>query len=227
MFIVYSLWFTLLTINYKPQTINQMNNILIHPSYFPSISHFVAIAKADVVTFEMEDTFQKQTNRNRMYIYSPNGIQLLNVPIKHSKEKHQSMKDVKLETAFDWQKQHFKSLEAAYRTSPFFEYFEDAIVPIFQKKHTFLMDLNLETMSIVSKCLKLEFDYVETLEYFHQVEDKTDYRNLINGKKDTAVFESYTQVFSEKHGYLNNLSILDLLFNEGRYALDYLRKQKL
>jgi hypothetical protein len=204
-----------------------MNNILIHPSYFPSISHFVAIAKADVVTFEMEDTFQKQTNRNRMYIYSPNGIQLLNVPIKHSKEKHQSMKDVKLETAFDWQKQHFKSLEAAYRTSPFFEYFEDAIVPIFQKKHTFLMDLNLETMSIVSKCLKLEFDYVETLEYFHQVEDKTDYRNLINGKKDTAVFESYTQVFSEKHGYLNNLSILDLLFNEGRYALDYLRKQKL
>ncbi|WP_264521670.1 WbqC family protein [Flavobacterium sp. N1994] len=204
-----------------------MSNILIHPSYFPSISHFVAIAKADLVTFEMEDNFQKQTNRNRMYIYSPNGIQLLNVPIKHSKDKHQRIKEVKIENDFDWQKQHFKSLEAAYRTSPFFEYFEDDILPIFQKKHTFLMDLNLETMSIVSKCLKLEFDYDETVEYFHQVEDKMDYRNLINGKKDTSEFEVYTQVFGDKHGYLNNLSILDLVFNEGRYALDYLKKQPL
>jgi hypothetical protein len=202
-------------------------NSIIHPSYFPSISHFVAIAKADLVTFEMEDNFQKQTNRNRMYIYSPNGIQLLNIPIKHSNESRQKIKDVKLETAFDWQKQHFKSLEAAYRSSPFFEYFEDAIQPIFEKQHTFLMDLNLETMSIVSKCLGLEFDYDETSEYFHEVIDKVDYRHLINGKKDITVFEPYTQVFGEKHGYINNLSILDLLFNEGRYALDYLKKQQL
>ena len=206
---------------------NPQMNVIIHPSYFPSISHFLAIAKADVVTFEMEDNFQKQTNRNRMYIYSPNGIQLLNVPVKHSKEAHQRTKDVKLETAFDWQKQHFKSLEAAYRTSPFFEYFEDDIRPVFQKKHTFLMDLNLETMSIISKCLRLEFDYNETTEYFDKITDKKDFRNLINGKKDTAVFEPYTQVFGEKHGYLNNLSILDLLFNEGRYALEYLKKQQL
>lgn len=204
-----------------------MNNILIHPGYFPSISHFVAIAQSDLVTFEMDDNFQKQTNRNRMYIYSPNGVQLLNIPIKHSKEAHQKTKDVRLETAFDWQKQHFKSLEAAYRTSPFFEYFEDDIAPIFQKKHTFLMDLNLETMSVVSKCLGLEFDYNETAEYFHEVTDKTDLRGLINGKKDSSLFEPYTQVFEEKHGYLNNLSILDLLFNEGRYALDYLKKQTL
>jgi len=204
-----------------------MNNILTHPSYFPSISHFVAITKADIVTFEVEDNFQKQTNRNRMYIYSPNGIQLLNVPIKHTGEKHQRIKEVKIENDFDWQKQHFKSLEAAYRTSPFFEYFEDDILPIFQKKHTFLMDLNLETMAIVAKCLQLEFDYNETIEYFHEVNDKTDFRNLVNGKKDTAVFDPYTQVFGEKHGWLNNLSILDLLFNEGRYALEYLKKQEL
>jgi hypothetical protein len=204
-----------------------MNTIILHPSYFPSISHFVAIAKADIVTFEMEDNFQKQTNRSRMYIYSPNGLQLLNVPVKHNKTKHQRIREVKIENDFDWQKQHFKSLEAAYRTSPFFEYFEDDIRPIFEKKHSFLMDLNLETMSIVSKCLKLEFDYDETAEYFHQVNDKTDFRNLIDGKKDTSDFESYTQVFGDKHGYLNNLSVLDLLFNEGRYALDYLRKQEL
>jgi hypothetical protein len=204
-----------------------MKNILIHPSYFPSISHFVAMAQSDLVTFEMDDNFQKQTNRNRMYIYSPNGIQLLNIPIKHSKTAHQKTKDVQLETAFDWQKQHFKSLEAAYRTSPFFEYFEDDIRPIFEKKHEYLMDLNFETMSVVSKCLGLEFDYNETTEYFHEVTNKIDFRNLINGKKDVSEFASYTQVFGEKHGYLNNLSILDLLFNEGRYALDYLKKQPL
>ena len=204
-----------------------MNNIIIHPSYFPSISHFVSIAKANIVTFEVEDNFQKQTNRNRMYIYSPNGIQLLNVPVKHNKERHQRIKEVKIENDFDWQKQHFKSLEAAYRTSPFFEYFEDDILPIFQKKQNYLMDLNMETMAIVSKCLRLEFDYDETTEYFHEVTDKVDHRNLINGKKDTSVFEPYTQVFGDKHGYLNNLSILDLLFNEGRYALDYLKNQQL
>ena len=204
-----------------------MNKIIIHPSYFPSISHFVAMAQADSVTFEMEDNFQKQTNRNRMFIYSPNGIQLLNVPIKHCKAAHQRIKEVKIENDFDWQKQHLKSLEAAYRSSPFFEYFEDDFASIFKKKYTFLMDLNLETMSIVFKSLKLEFDYDETLEYFHEATDKVDFRALINGKKDTAIFDSYTQVFGDKHGYLNNLSVLDLLFNEGRYALEYLRKQEL
>lgn len=202
-------------------------DILTHPTYFPSISHFVAMAQADSVTFEMEDNYQKQTNRNRTMIYSPNGIQLLNIPIKHSKEHHQKTKDVKLETAFDWQKQHFKSLEAAYRTSPFFEYFEDAILPIFTKQHSFLMDLNLETMAIVCQCLGMDFQYQETAEYFHEVPNYKDFRNLANGKKDTAVFEPYTQVFGDKHGFLNNLSILDLLFNEGRFALDYLKNQTL
>jgi len=202
-------------------------DILIHPTYFPSISHFAAMAQSGSITFEMEDNFQKQTNRNRTYIYSPNGIQLLNIPIKHSKEKHQKTKDVKLETAFDWQKQHFKSLEAAYRTSPFFEYFEDSLMPVFTKKHTFLMDLNFETMEIVSKCLTMPFEFGKTEEYFHEVSAITDFRNLANGKKDTAAFEPYTQVFGDKFGFINNLSILDLIFNEGRFALDYLKNQKL
>jgi hypothetical protein len=204
-----------------------MQNILIHPTYFPSISHYVAMAHADTVTLEMDDNFQKQTNRNRMYIYSPNGIQLLNIPVKHSREAHQKTRDIRLETAFDWQKQHFKSLEAAYRTSPFFEFFEDAITPIFTKKHTFLMDLNLETMQIVAQCLRMKFEYAETSEYFHDATQHVDFRNLANGKKDNSVLESYTQVFGEKFGFLNNLSILDLIFNEGRYALEYLRRQQL
>jgi hypothetical protein len=202
-------------------------NTLIHPTYFPSVSHFVAMAQADRLTLEMDDNFQKQTNRNRMYIYSPNGMQLLNIPVKHSRNAHQKTKDIQLETAFDWQKQHFKSLEAAYRSSPFFEYFEDAMMPIFEKKHNYLMDLNLETMAIVSKCLGMDFSYSKTSEYFHDAPDFKDFRMLANGKKDAAQFEEYTQVFGDRHGYLNNLSILDLLFNEGRHALAYLKRQTL
>lgn len=202
-------------------------NLLIHPTYFPSISHFVAMAQNDKIVFEMEDNFQKQTNRNRTYIYSPNGIQLLNIPVKHSKQIHQKTKEVKIETNFDWQKQHFKSLEAAYRSSPFFEYFEDDIRPIFEKKHLFLIDLNFETMSIVSKCLRMKFEYDITTEYFHKTDNNSilDFRFLADGKKDTSQFEPYPQVFEEKQCFLNNLSILDLLFNEGKYALDYLRNQ--
>lgn len=202
-------------------------NIIIHPTYFPSISHYIAMLQADLVTLEMEDNFQKQTNRNRMYIYSPNGVQLLNIPVKHSIDKHQKYKDVRIENDFGWQKNHFKSLEAAYRTSPFFEYFEDDFLPLFEKKHEFLMDLNLETFELVNDALGVQFSIEKTDEYFHEVNNLKDFRSLANGKKDTTQIEEYTQVFNEKHGFINNLSILDLLFNEGRYAVDYLKNQQL
>ena len=204
-----------------------MNNILIHPTYFPSISHYVAMLKADSVTFEMEDNFQKQTNRNRMYIYSPNGVQLLNIPVKHAIEKHQKYKDVRIENDFGWQKNHFKSLEAAYRTSPFFEYFEDDFRPLFEKRHEFLMDLNLEVFELVNESLGITIQTDKTTEFFHDVPNFKDFRHLANGTKDTTQLEEYTQVFEEKHGFINNLSILDLLFNEGRYAVDYLKNQKI
>lgn len=202
-------------------------NILIHPTYFPSISHYIAMIKAESVTFEMEDNFQKQTNRNRMYIYSPNGIQLLNVPVKHSKEKHQKFKDVRIENDFAWQKNHFKSLEAAYRTSPFFEYFEDDFRPLFEKKQEFILDLNLQIFELINSSLGIKIEAQKTTEFFHDSLNYDDFRSLVNGKKDVTQIEEYTQVFNEKHGFINNLSILDLLFNEGRYAVDYLKNQSL
>lgn len=204
-------------------------NILIHPTYFPSISHFAAIVQAEKVTFEMEDNFQKQTNRNRTYIYSPNGIQLLNIPVKHSKIAHQKTKDIQIENDFDWQKQHFKSLEAAYRSSPFFEYFEDDLLPIFEKKHSFIMDLNLEVFDLITRCLRMKIEYNSTTEYVHEIESNeiSDFRYLANGKKDQSQFESYTQVFDDKFGFINNLSVLDLVFNEGKFAVDYLKSQTL
>lgn len=204
-------------------------NIILHPTYFPSISHYAAMLQADGITMEVEDNFQKQTNRNRMYIYSPNGLQMLNIPVKHTTEPHQKFKDVRIENAFGWQKNHFKSLEAAYRTSPFFEFFEDDIRPIFEKEHTFMMDLNFEVFEIINDCLGITLPFEKTTEFFLKVDEtKTkDFRYLANGKKDTFVNESYTQVFDEKHGFIPNLSILDLLFNEGRHAKEYLLQQQL
>jgi len=203
-------------------------SILIHPTYFPSVSHYVAMVQADAIIIEVDDNFQKQTNRNRMYIYSANGLQMLNIPIKHSHTAHQKFRDVQIENDFNWQKQHFKSLEAAYRTSPYFEYFEDDIRPIFEKTQKFMLDLNLQIHEIISDCLGKKFPYTMTEEYFKETAPHiTDLRHLANGKKDKSIFEPYTQVFDEKHGFINNLSILDLLFNEGRHAIDYLNNQKL
>ena len=195
------------------------------PTYFPSISNFAAMAQADGITFEVHDHFQKQTNRNRTYIYSPNGIQLLNIPVKHSNNRHQPAKEVKIEWAFDWQKQHFKSLEAAYRTSPFFEYYEDKLMPLFTDKPTFLLDLNFRALELVFECLGMPFDYNVTEEYFHEHIDMKDFRPLAQGKKDYTVVSEYPQVFADKHGFISNLSVLDVLFNEGRFALDYLKQQ--
>ena len=209
----------------KALPLGGLGGLLIHPTYFPSISHFVAIAQADTICYEVDDNFQKQTNRNRMYLYSPNGVQILNIPIKHSENPHQKTKDVKIEYDFDWRKQHFKSLEAAYRSSPFFEYFEDELRPIFDKKHTFLMDLNFESIELCFKFLRIEKETSKTLEYFREVSGVHDFRSLANGKKDTSKFEAYPQVFKNKHGFINNLSVLDLIFNEGKFALDYLKAQ--
>ena len=201
-------------------------DILIYPTYFPSISHYIAMINADSITFEVEDTFQKQTNRNRMYIYSPNGIQMLNISVKHDSAKA-NFKDIKIDNQYNWQKNHFKSLEAAYKNSPFYEYFIDDLKPLFEKKHEFMLDLNFEIFELLNEALGVSIPFEKTTEYFHEVTDKTDFRYLVNGKKDKTQIEPYTQVFDDKHGFLNNLSILDLLFNEGRYAVDYLKQHSL
>lgn len=198
---------------------------LLHPTYFPSISHYAVIANSKVLEFEIHDNFQKQTNRNRMYIYGANGIQLLTVPVKKNEVSPYKYQEVKIEYAFDWQKNHFKSVESAYRNSPFFEFYIDDILPLFQKKHLFLLDLNFEIFETINKCLHLKFDYSKSNEYVKNPEYIYDYRFLTIGKKNSILLEQYTQVFTEKHGFISDLSILDLLFNEGSYAHNYLKSQ--
>ena len=200
---------------------------IIHPTYFPPVSHFVIMANNDVI-FEVEDNYQKQTYRNRAYIYGPNGKQLLSVPIIHTKSHgRQKYKEVKIENDFNWQKQHWKTLETAYRTSPFFEFYEDDIQPVFTKKHYYLMDLNFEIIELISNFLDIELSIEKTISYIEKPEKHVDFRKLASAKSgENYNFDEYIQVFSEKFGYMNNLSILDLLFNEGPNALNYLENQK-
>lgn len=207
-----------------------MQNILLHPQYFGSIAQFTAIAQGDAIVFENEDNYQKQTYRNRTYIYGANGRLLLSVPIKHTGKEgeRKRYKDIQIENDFPWQSLHWKSLETAYRTSPFFEYYEDEFAPLFTTKKKFLLDFNYECLQAVLECLQLDINYSKTESYQKEPINQTDLRTLTIAKKERDyTFESYIQVFSEKHGFIPNLSILDLIFNEGTNALTYLENQSL
>lgn len=207
-----------------------MDTTLLHPLYFGSIAQFVAVANADSVVFENEDNYQKQTYRNRTHIYGANGKLVLTIPVKHSgiKNGRQLYRDVRIENDFRWQDLHWKSLESAYRTSPFFEYYEDEFVSLFKKKKEFLLDFNYECMQAVLDCLQLELSYSKTETYTKEPEGILDLRNQAIAKKEKFYnLESYIQVFAEKHGFIPNLSILDLIFNEGTNALTYLENQSI
>ncbi|OBX21062.1 MULTISPECIES: WbqC family protein [Bizionia] len=202
-------------------------NILIHPTYFPSIAHFVAISQAETVTFEMADNFQKQTYRNRTYIYGANGKLLLNIPVVHTQKDRQQYVDVLTFNDENWQRNHWKSLESAYKTSPFFEFYEDELKPLFEEPVSNLLDFNLHCFQIISDCLQLEIEIKQTTTFEKEPAQFTDLRHLVKAKGEKAPnFESYTQVFDDKHGFINNLSILDLICNEGPNALNYLESQK-
>lgn len=205
-----------------------MQNVLIHPTYFPNIAHFSAMAKAEEVVFEVEDNFVKQTYRNRAYIYGANGKQSLNIPVIFSQNNRQKYRDVKIFNQEKWQNQHWKSLLSAYRTSPFFEFYEDELIPLFTEKADYLLDFNFKCIEVISECLQLDLNVLKTISFEKVSTDKNDFRYLVNAKKEPQRdFTSYTQVFNEKHGYISNLSILDLLFNEGPNSLAYLESQSI
>ncbi|ALJ06266.1 hypothetical protein APS56_14475 [Pseudalgibacter alginicilyticus] len=203
-------------------------DILLHPTYCADIAHFVALTQANKLVFETNDNFIKQTYRTRTYIYAANGKLLLNIPVVHSQKKRQKYKDVKISNDYKWQELHWKSLLSAYRTSPFFEYYEDELRPLFKTKADFILDFNFKCFETICECLQLDLNISKTETFEKTVKNKADYRYLVNAKKEHfQPFEFYTQVFNNKHGYINNLSILDLLFNEGPNALNYLESQVL
>ena len=201
--------------------------MLLYPTYFSPIAHYIALAKVKKVVFEVEDNYQKQTYRTRCYIYGANGRQLLNIPVKHT-NKSRKTKDIKIDGSFSWEKQHLKAMQAAYRSSPFFEYFEEDLIIFFKNTPTFLLDLNIKVHELMMDFLQLDLPYTRTTAYEKDLNGANDYRFLANAKTNKLYgLGAYTQVFSDKFGFIENLSILDLLFMEGTNALNYLQNQQI
>lgn len=200
---------------------------LIYPTYFPNVAHCVAMANADSVYFEVCDNYQKQSFRNRAEIYGSNGKISLTVPVSYTQKNRQLYKDVKIANEDKWQLQHLKSLQSAYSMSPFFEFYIDDLMPIFEKRFQYILDLNLTCFEILTDSLQIELSTFQT-ETFEKIPvDKLDHRNLVKRNHSVSNLKYYTQVFTAKHGFLPNLSILDLLFNEGPNSEVYLKQQNL
>jgi hypothetical protein len=193
------------------------------PTYFSPISQYSEIIKNDEIVFEIDDNFQKQSYRNRCYIYNSNGKQLLSVPVKHhTKDSRKKTRDTLVENDFPWQDQHFKSLQIAYRTSPFFEFFEDDLAPIFEKNYTYLHDLNIDTFLFLKDALQIDANFSKTEDYKIETVEN-DFRLFAEIKQQPKkLVDRYIQMFDDKHGFIPNLSILDLLFMEGPNAISYL-----
>ena len=195
-------------------------DILIHPNYFPNIHQFTQIIKANNILFEVSDNYQKQTFRNRTYIYGANGKLGLFIPVIHTHKNRELFKDVKISYESNWMDLHLKSLQSAYRSSPYFEYFEDDFIKLYSEKEKFIVDFNIKCIKLISVLLDIDLNYKISNEYVEKTNDIIDLRDLSNARKEKKIeTPKYIQVFESKHGYLNNLSILDLIFSEGKNSV--------
>ena len=190
------------------------------PAYLPSVNYMVRIVAQKEIGFIISNHFQKQTFRNRTSIYGPNGKMNLTIPIVHRKDlDHQLDKNVLIHQETSWQKNHWRSLEASYRSSPFFEFYELDLYPFFHTRQENLMELNIQLILEILSLLEVDIDINK------EEEISSEFRALILAKEKTNKSNPvYSQVFAPKHGYLDNLSILDLLFNLGPESVDYLMK---
>jgi len=199
--------------------------MIFQPTYFSPIIQFKKLVNVEKCLFEIQDNYQKQTYRTRFSIYTPQGKQDLYIPVKHQKGVKLMTKEIEIENRYKWQRKHFKSLQNSYRSSPFFEYYEDDLAPIFEKEEKYLLDFLLKTQELSFDMLQLDMEVNKTEEYLIDYPKEHDFRFLENPKLkfDKTIFNKYTQVFETKHGFISNLSILDLLFNEGPNAVSLLK----
>ena len=203
-------------------------NILLNPTYFANILHWCALLKSNQVSFEVCDSYQKQTYRNRTHIYSANGTLALSIPVVYSQNNRQMYRDIEIYNNDKWQNVHWKSLISAYGASPFFEFYKDDLAPLFHTKQKFLMDFNFKCFETLLHCLDIEIDYLKTTSFEREITQNKDMRDCTNVRKEKQYnFVNYTQVFEKKHGFISNLSILDLLFNEGPNTVMYLNNQSI
>ncbi|RQP15401.1 WbqC family protein [Parapedobacter defluvii] len=203
-----------------------MDNHLILPAfYLPPVSYFRAIQSASLpILIEQYEHYPKQTYRTRAAIYSANGKLDLIVPVQRGHKGHTKMKDVKISYEWNWQRLHWMSLQTAYRSSAYFEYYEDEFLPFYQQKFEWLLDYNVTQLELLLRLLKIERSVERTESYRQDYAPNVDFRTSIHPKRSnhTDAARPYYQVFENKHGFLADLSIVDLLFNHGPQSKGYL-----
>ena len=197
---------------------------LIYPSYFPSITNYVVFTQNQNICFEIQDNYQKQTYRNRCYIYGANGKLGLHIPVHYTQNNRQKTQEILIDNNSAWKSVHWKSIESAYKTSPFFEFYQDELKPLFKKTDNLLLPFVWECFETINRCIEFELHY-KTSKIFNKNTAVNDFRHLISPQKNILTkFNPYIQVFQTKHHFIPNLSILDLLFNIGPETLSFLKK---
>lgn len=192
--------------------------------YLPSIDTYCEIISRTNILFEIQETYPKQTCRNRAIIYSANGLLRLSLPVVKPFGNHTPTCEVLIDDRTNWAHVHWMSLVSAYNKSPFFLYYKDQLEPLFDKPSGLLVDFNLKIFNIVNGFLKINPLYELTTTFVKHYEGISDLRECSKELTSTyRQFEPYYQVFSDKMVFQPNLSILDLIFNEGPVASSYLR----
>jgi hypothetical protein len=192
--------------------------------YLPPVEYFTKLKtyKPDIL-IEKQEFLVKQSYRNRANIYSPDGMLTLTVPVVKGSKVHTLYKDVRISYDFRWQRQHWMGLETCYRRSAYFEYYEDDFVKFYQTNYTHLFDYNEELLHLILKLIKLPLNIGYTETYEKQYPQMEDLRNSMSAKKEPKLEQkTYFQVFEERKGFMKNLSIVDLLFNQGPQTINYL-----
>ena len=187
---------------------------------FPSIAWCADMLKADAVLIDDQESYRKMTYRNKYEIATANGRLKLSIPLLHGRNQRIPMGEVQIFNEEDWQQQHFKSIKNAYNRSPFFEYYELELQRLFTVKYDRLIDFNKASIDFVFHSLRIK-------KGIQQMGDNTieiskvaiDWR--MEQQRDFAQ-KPYYQLFESKNGFLSNLSVLDLIFNEGNQALSFL-----
>ncbi|MDE5417662.1 WbqC family protein [Labilibaculum sp. DW002] len=202
---------------------------LLATSFFAPIQYYCKLVQYPEIFIEQWENYSKQTYRNRCNIYGANGVLPLSIPVVKATSKKILTKDVRISYDTNWQKLHWKGIEAAYKSSPFYEYYIDDFERFFTKKWDNLLEFNKEIQDEILGLLEIEPNIQFTddfIEFGNSEYD--DYRNIIHPKTSKSGIdrtfnqEKYTQVFGDKHGFQENLSILDLIFNLGPDSLSYL-----
>jgi hypothetical protein len=195
--------------------------------YWGPVQYYSKLASGRVCMIELHEHFQKQTYRNRSVICDSNGVHKLIIPLQKHSEKT-PLQDIRISYDAPWQDLHWKTLESAYRSSPYFEYFEHDFISFYSHKSiSFLHEYNLAIQEVVIKLLKLKTITILSEQFEKAYTGSTDLRQIISPKKNFTedpdfILRPYPQVFESKFGFLPNLSIADLLFNEGPHAVNYL-----